>query len=143
MKPGFMIPTKSGQISQNFDVSTRLERRNHMRFQGVSSKFKYKLIKKRKNQIKSYKYYDIHITYRDINFFKKVLYVFTETYIRKKRISANYLYYKLLVEISMISIGISPKPTGFRELVGKLNKFVFKFWFMKFIQNLPVFHRIS
>ena len=45
--------------------------------------------------------------------------------------------------ISMISIGISPKPTGFRELVGKLREFVFKFWFMKFVQNLLVFHRIS
>ena len=43
----------------------------------------------------------------------------------------------------MISIGISSKPTGFRELVDKLREFVFKFWFMKFVQSLPVFHRIS
>ncbi len=51
--------------------------------------------------------------------------------------------YRLQIEISMISIGISPKPTGFRELVNKLREFVFKFWFMKFVRNLPVFHLIS
>jgi hypothetical protein len=49
----------------------------------------------------------------------------------------------LLIEISMISIGISPKPTGFRELVSKLMVFVFKFWFMKFVQNLPIFHQMK
>ena len=27
----------------------------------------------------------------------------------------------------MILLGISPKPTGFRELIGKLREFVFKF----------------
>jgi hypothetical protein len=28
----------------------------------------------------------------------------------------------------MISLGISPKPTGFRKLIGKLREFVFKFF---------------
>jgi hypothetical protein len=35
------------------------------------------------------------------------------------------------------------KTTGFQELVNKLREFVFKFWFMKFVRNIPVFHRIS
>ena len=43
----------------------------------------------------------------------------------------------------MISLGISPKPTGFRELKGKLREFVFKFRFMKFVCNLSAVHRIS
>ena len=42
----------------------------------------------------------------------------------------------------MISLGISPKPTGFRELIGKLKEFVFKFWFMKFVWYLPDFVKI-
>ncbi len=77
MGPGFTIPTKSSRISRNFDVSTRLESRNHMKFREVSSKFKFELIKKIKNQIKSYKFYNIHITYWSINFQKnEVLCVF-------------------------------------------------------------------
>ena len=43
----------------------------------------------------------------------------------------------------LILLGISLKPTGFHELIGKLREFVFKFWFMKFVRNLPVFHQIS
>ena len=39
----------------------------------------------------------------------------------------------------MFSLGISPKPTSFRELIGKLREFVFKFWFIKFVQDLPDF----
>jgi hypothetical protein len=39
----------------------------------------------------------------------------------------------------MISLGISPKPIGFRELIGKLKKFVFKFWFIKFVRNRQSF----
>ena len=48
-----------------------------------------------------------------------------------------------MIEISMISLRISSKPTDFRELIGKLKEFVFKFWFMKFVRNLPAFYRIS
>ncbi len=45
--------------------------------------------------------------------------------------------------ILMISLRISLKLTGFREHIGKLREFVFKFWFMNFIRNLPIFHQIS
>ena len=35
------------------------------------------------------------------------------------------------------------KTDRFSRTCRQLREFVFKFWFMKFVRNLPVFHRIS
>ena len=73
---------------------------------------------------------------------KKIYSMYLLIYSRKEK--NNKLkkgkHFQLSIEISMVSFGISSKPTGFRKLIDKLSVFVFKFWFMKFVQNLPASH---